>query len=73
MTAVQATVLQIVSAVVLASLCSYLGGRIHQWRRQDQERSLAFRDGFTRAASAMANSPSPAEWPHLLRGAAHKS
>lgn len=48
-----AIVLQFVCALTLASVSSYIGGRVHQQRREDDRRRTAFRDGFIRASATL--------------------
>ena len=45
--------LEILCALFLASFTSYVGGRVHQWRRQYEERNIAFREGFLRASTTL--------------------
>ncbi|KUL36686.1 MULTISPECIES: hypothetical protein [Actinoplanes] len=55
-----ATFLPVLGALTLATVISYLGGRVHQWRREDDRRRVAFRAGFLRASTtvtAVPNSP----------------
>lgn len=49
----EALFLEIVCAVFLSSFTSYIGGRVHQWRRQDDERKTAFGEGFLRASATL--------------------
>lgn len=44
-------VLQFVCALTLASVSSYIGGRVHQQRREDDRRRTAFREGFVHASA----------------------
>jgi hypothetical protein len=53
MTTTEIVVLQFLCALALASVSSYLGGRVHQRRREDQRRRTAFREGFLRATAAV--------------------
>jgi hypothetical protein len=46
-------VLQFVCALTLASVSSYIGGRVHQQRRKDDRRRTAFREGFLRASATL--------------------
>lgn len=53
MTATQSAVLQIIIAVMIAILCAYSGGRVHQWYRQVQERDTAYREGYDQASRTL--------------------
>jgi len=53
----QLSILQIACTIMLASFAAYLGGRVHQWRRQDNERNTAFREGFLRASEGFMRLP----------------
>jgi hypothetical protein len=53
MTATQSAVLQIILAVMIAILCAYSGGRVHQWYRQVQERDTAYREGYAQASRTL--------------------
>lgn len=46
-------VLQFFCAVALASVSSYIGGRVHQQRREDDRHRSAFREGFLRASATL--------------------
>jgi len=46
-------VLQFVCVLALASVSSYIGGRVHQQRREDDRRRTAFREGFLRASATL--------------------
>ena len=46
-------VLQFVCALTLASVSSYIGGRVHQQRREEDRRRTAFREGFLRASATL--------------------
>lgn len=60
-----AIVLEIACVLVLVGFTAYVGGRVHQWRMQDDERNTAFREGFLRASSALESSaPSKSRSPH---------
>jgi hypothetical protein len=45
--------LQIIAYVVLAMLCAYGGGRIHQWYMHGMDRDRAFRDGYAHGYHAL--------------------
>jgi hypothetical protein len=47
-------ILQFGCALTLASVSSYIGGRVHQQRRGDDQRRTAFREGFLRASTTLA-------------------
>jgi hypothetical protein len=51
---VEIVVIQFVCALTLASISSYLGGRVHQRRRENDQRRTAFREGFRRASATVA-------------------
>lgn len=46
-------VLQFVCVLTLASVSSYVGGRVHQRRREDDRRRTAFHEGFLRASATL--------------------
>jgi hypothetical protein len=46
-------VLLFVCALTLASVSSYIGGRVHQQRREDDRRRTAFREGFLQASATL--------------------
>lgn len=47
-------VLQFLCALALTSVTAYIGGRVHQRRREDDQRRVAFRAGFIHASTTLA-------------------
>lgn len=45
--------LHIIAGLVLAVLCAYGGGRVHQWYTHGMERDRSFRDGFNHGYHAL--------------------
>jgi hypothetical protein len=52
-------IVQFLCALALASISAYIGGRVHQRRREDDQRRAAFRAGFVQASAALATMASP--------------
>jgi hypothetical protein len=38
---------QIISYVLIAVLCAYGGGRVHQWYKHSMDRDRSFREGYS--------------------------
>lgn len=53
MNATYSIFLQVAFAIMLAIFGAYVGGRVHQWYRQSNERDSAFRDGYNQASHAL--------------------
>ncbi|MEV6350488.1 hypothetical protein [Actinoplanes sp. NPDC051851] len=54
MTATEIVVLYFLCTLMPATISSYIGGRVHQRRREDDQRRAAFREGFLRASTLLA-------------------
>ncbi len=39
--------------VFVVAVCSYAGGRLHEWIRRGRERDAAYRDGYNEATQAL--------------------
>lgn len=57
MTAAGIAFLQFLCALSVASVISYIGGRVHQRRREDDQRRDAFRQGYLRASASAGGAP----------------
>jgi hypothetical protein len=53
MSAIQSDISGIAFTVMLAIICAYSCGRLHQWYRHSLERDEAFREGYSHASYAL--------------------